>query len=328
MSFVIKSLAEVLALIGRYGTQGFIISILAGLALPQLAAAARPFLAVSIFVFVAVTFSRIDLTALAAILRRPLPLILSLAWLTLAPIAMIMAIFALFGRENLDPGLVLGLAILAAAPPIMSSPAVAMLLGLAPTMLMAGVLVTTVAAPFYSPIAAEIVAGAAVPLEIPVLVKRMLLLIGGAILAAAAIRLILGGRRIREHKASFDGVGVVMYFVFAVAAMDGVLAAMIETPMRVLGYLGIAFGISIAGLVGTMLILRPLSPSDRFVLGYATGQRNMGLLVAALGAATPDTTFLFFALAQFPIYLMPQIIKPFSRRFVVPSVTVAQPPRS
>jgi bile acid:Na+ symporter, BASS family len=317
MSFVIKSLAEVLALIGRYGTQGFIISILAGLALPQLAAAARPFLAVSIFVFVAVTFSRIDLTALAAILRRPLPLILSLAWLTLAPIAMIMAIFALFGRENLDPGLVLGLAILAAAPPIMSSPAVAMLLGLAPTMLMAGVLVTTVAAPFYSPIAAEIVAGAAVPLEIPVLVKRMLLLIGGAILAAAAIRLILGGRRIREHKASFDGVGVVMYFVFAVAAMDGVLAAMIEAPMRVLGYLGIAFGISIAGLVGTMLILRPLSPSDRFVLGYATGQRNMGLLVAALGAATPDTTFLFFALAQFPIYLMPQIIKPFSRRFVV-----------
>lgn len=119
-----------------------------------------------------------------------------------------------------------------------------------------------------------------------------------------------------------------MYFVFAIAAMDGVLAAMVETPLRVVSYLGIAFGISIAGLVGTMLILRPLTPSDRFVLGYATGQRNMGLLVAALGAATPDTTFLFFALAQFPIYLMPQIIKPFSRRFVVPPVNVAPPPRS
>jgi len=159
-------------------------------------------------------------------------------------------------------------------------------------------------------------------------VKCMVLLIGGAIFAAAAIRLILGGRRIREHKSSFDGVGVVMYFVFAIAAMDGVLAAMIETPLRVVSYLGIAFAISIAGLVGTMLVLRPLSPSDRFVLGYATGQRNMGLLVAALGAATPDTTFLFFALAQFPIYLMPQIIKPFSRRFVVPPVPVAPPPRS
>jgi bile acid:Na+ symporter, BASS family len=40
----------------------------------------------------------------------------------------------------------------------------------------------------------------------------------------------------------------------------------------------------------------------------------MGLLIAALGAATPDTTFLFFALAQFPIYLMPQIVKPLARR--------------
>ncbi len=50
-------------------------------------------------------------------------------------------------------------------------------------------------------------------------------------------------------------------------------------------------------------------------MGYGTGQRNMGALVAALGAATPETTFLFFALAQFPIYLMPQIIKPLAKRF-------------
>jgi bile acid:Na+ symporter, BASS family len=117
-----------------------------------------------------------------------------------------------------------------------------------------------------------------------------------------------------------------MYFLFAIAAMDGVLVAMIETPWRVVQYLAIAFGIAFAGIILTMLVLRPVSPSDRFVLGYATGQRNMGLLVAALGAATPDTTFLFFALAQFPIYMMPQIVKRFSRRFVAP-VNVAERPR-
>ncbi len=312
-----------LAFIGRYGTQGFAISIFLGLSLPQFAAAARPFLALSIFVFVSVTFSRIDLSALSAILRRPTPLIFALLWVTFAPIAMISGIFAVVGRENMDPGLVLGLALLAAAPPIMSSPAVAMLLGLAPTMLMAAVLVTTTFAPFFSPFVAELVSGAAVPLDVTVLVWRMVFLIGGAILAAAAIRLVLGERRIREHKASFDGIGVVMYAVFAIAAMDGVLAAMVETPARVLAFLGIAFAISLAGMFGTMLILRPVAPSDRFVLGYATGQRNMGLLVAALGAATPDTTFLFFALAQFPIYLMPQIIKPFAKRFIAPAVIVA-----
>jgi len=40
----------------------------------------------------------------------------------------------------------------------------------------------------------------------------------------------------------------------------------------------------------------------------------MGLLIAALGASTPDTTFLFFALAQFPIYIGPQIIRPMAVR--------------
>ena len=50
-------------------------------------------------------------------------------------------------------------------------------------------------------------------------------------------------------------------------------------------------------------------PEDREALAQ--------VLIAALGAATPDTTYLFFALAQFPIYLMPQIVKRFSRRYVV-----------
>ena len=315
MSFLIRALA----LIGRYATQGFAISIMVGLMLPQFAAAARPFLPVAIFVFVAMTFARVDLHALRAILRAPSGLIFALIWTTLAPILLVGGALALVGRDNLDPGLVLGLAILAAAPPIMSSPAIAMVLGLAPTMLLTVVLVMTALAPLYSPIAAEFVAGVVVPIDVGVLVTRMMLLIGGAIITALVIRLVLGEGSIRKHKASFDGLGVVTYFLFAVAAMDGVLHAVMDNPLRVAGYLGIVFAIAFAGILSAMLILRPLSPSDRFVLGYGTGQRNMGLLIAALGAATPDTTYLFFALAQFPIYLMPQIVKRFSRRYVVPN---------
>ncbi len=44
------------------------------------------------------------------------------------------------------------------------------------------------------------------------------------------------------------------------------------------------------------------------MIGYGTGQRNMGLLVAALGAGVSPTTFLYFALAQFPIYLLPWLL--------------------
>ena len=310
-----RFLLDGLALIGRYGTQGFVISIFLGLALPQFAEAARPLLALSIFVFVTITFARVDAAALKALLKRPAPIALAGAWLLLAPALAVTAALAVIGRDRLDPGLVLGLAVLGASPPIMSAPAVAMLLGLQPTLIVTAVLLTTVLAPVASPILAELIAGAVVPLDVAILIRRLVFLIGGAVLAAGALRIVLGEARIRRHKPAFDGLGVVMYFLFAVAAMDGVLAAAVGDPGRVARFLLIAFAISVGGFVGAMLLLRPLAPADRFVLGYGTGQRNMGLLIAALGAATPDTTFLFFALAQFPIYLMPQIVKPLSRRF-------------
>jgi BASS family bile acid:Na+ symporter len=53
-------------------------------------------------------------------------------------------------------------------------------------------------------------------------------------------------------------------------------------------------------------------------LGLAAGNRNMGLMLAAAGAAVPDLTWLYFAVAQFPIYLMPAMLKPLARRVAPP----------
>lgn len=307
-----------LALLGRYGTQGFALSIFLGLALPQFAAAARPLLPVTIFLFVAMTFARADLTALKAALVKPGDVILAVGWLTLAPIAMVLAIFGLFPRESLDPGLVLGLVVIAAAPPIMSGPAVAMMLNIPPTVLIASTIITTTAAPFVAPPLAELLLQGPVPLDRSVLMLRLLGLIGGAILLAVLFRRLVGYERIKANKAALDGFGVVMYFLFAIAAMDGVTNAFMARPGQVFVFLAIAFAVAIMGFVFAWLFLRPfLKPGDCFLMGYGTGQRNMGALIAALGAATPETTFLFFALAQFPIYLMPQLIKPIAQRFAV-----------
>jgi BASS family bile acid:Na+ symporter len=256
----------------------------------------------------------VDSGQLRELVRRPGRLILATAWMMLAPAALVTLALTLVGREALDPGLVLGLAVLGAAPPIMSAPAVAILLGLRPALVMAAVLLTTTLSAVVSPLLAELIAGAVVPLDLGVLIRQLLLLVGGAIVAAGIFRWWLGEARIRARRAELDGVGVLMYFLFAVAAMDGVLAAAMSDPARVARFLAVAFAISITGFLAAALLLRPLSGADRFVLGYGTGHRNMGLLIAALGAATPDTTFLFFALAQFPIYLMPQILKPLARR--------------
>ena len=39
---------------------------------------------------------------------------------------------------------------------------------------------------------------------------------------------------------------------------------------------------------------------------------------AAKGRAVPDLTWLYFAIAQFPIYLMPSMLKPLARRVAPP----------
>ncbi|MBN9450948.1 MAG: hypothetical protein J0I42_03255 [Bosea sp.] len=301
-------IAAALAWLGRHGTQGFALSIFLGLALPQFSAMARPALPITIFCFTTVVFMRLDMSVTLGLFRRPAKLAASCLWLIAGPVLLIGAALLLVGRENLDPGIVLGLAMMGAAPPIMSSPAVAILYGFEPSLIIASVILTTIASPIVAPILVELLAGAAVPLDRWVLTLRLLIFIGGGMAVAIAIRLWLGLARVKAMKANLDGFGVLMYFIFAIAAMDGVTKAALDDPRLVLFVLGCVFAVSAAGLVSSWLVLRLLPASERFMIGYGTGQRNMGLLVAALGAGVSPTTFLYFALAQFPIYLLPWLL--------------------
>ncbi|WP_156639904.1 hypothetical protein [Bosea sp. PAMC 26642] len=306
---MLSPIAAFLAWLGRHGTQGFALSIFLGLALPQFSAAARPVLPVTIFCFTTIVFMRADIGIIAGLLRRPARLIAACLWLVAVPVLLIGGAFLLLGRAAIDPGLLLGLAIMAAAPPIMSSPAVAIIYGFEPSLIIASVILTTVVSPVVAPLLVDLLAGAAIPLDRSLLTWRLLLFVGGGMTVAAILRMLLGKAKITAMKANLDGFGVLMYFIFAIAAMDGVTRAAFENPAQVALFLACAFGVSLFGLAASALVLRFLPASERFMVGYGSGQRNMGMIVAALGAGVPPTTFLFFALAQFPIYLMPWLLR-------------------
>ena len=307
-------LSRLLAAIGRHGTAGFALSIFCGLALPQFAREARPLLPVTIFCFMVVVFLRADLGIISGLIRRPARLILASIWMVVAPAMLVLGAIGLLGRDAIDPGLLLGMAILGAAPPIMSSPAVAILYGFEPSLIIASVLSVTILSPAIAPPLVDYLAGRAVPLDPSVLMLRLAMFVGGGMVVAFALRRWLGPARVAGIKAELDGFGVVMYFVFAIAAMDGVTAAAFANPAQVALYITIAFALSLTGLAAGWLALRFVPPTDRFMLGYGSAQRNMGLLIAALGAGIPANTYLFFALAQFPIYLMPLLLAPIARR--------------
>ena len=48
-------------------------------------------------------------------------------------------------------------------------------------------------------------------------------------------------------------------------------------------------------------------------VGLATGNRNMGILLAVLPATTHPDILIFFALAQIPVYMLPVMLAPVYR---------------
>jgi BASS family bile acid:Na+ symporter len=96
--------------------------------------------------------------------------------------------------------------------------------------------------------------------------------------------------------------------------MGTVGASFWADPVGVLLLTGLAFVIFAILLGATALMFRKAGQERALALGLMASQRNMGLMLAGTDGVLPGLTWLYFALAQFPIYLSPQLLKPLVRR--------------
>jgi len=132
----------------------------------------------------------------------------------------------------------------------------------------------------------------------------------------------IGGKEwVARQSERIDGLSVIALFFFAVALMDGVLGAIVREPAEMLGLTTLAFALSLGLAALTAVVFARLGAGQALALGLAAGNRNMGLMLAAAGTAVPDLTWLYFAVAQFPIYLMPAMLKPLARRLAPPGAS-------
>ncbi|MCZ8260021.1 MAG: hypothetical protein O9333_07805, partial [Beijerinckiaceae bacterium] len=210
---------------------------------------------------------------------------------------------------GLDPALRLGIALMAAAPPLMASPVYASVVGLENSFALSMLVLGMVVAPLVSPALASFLVGAEVPISPLALAQRLAIFIGGGILAGLAVRRLVGLPRITALKNELDGMGVVLYFLFAVAAMDGVIDATVNRPALVAGIIAGSTLFCILGFATAYAMTGLLGFNDRFSIAISIGLRNMGLLVAPIISLVPGDTFLYFALAQVPVYMAPMMLK-------------------
>ena len=303
-----------LAWLGRQGTRALAASIFLGLALPQLAAYVKPFLGETVFVLLLFSYLRTDPAAFSRYLRSPRLTLLVSLWIMVAIPLLFGAIYAGAGLRESMPALYTIMIMQIAITPITSSAAFAALMGLDVAFSLAALIVSNALSPLTTVAFSYLFLGTSAfsPLELGV---KLFLFFGGAAAVAYGIRRIAGQERIEREGDIIDGLNVLAMFAFAVAAMEAVPRNVMADPLFALELLGLIVLVSCA-LIGLSVLVFLRSGLDRgLAIGLLAGFRNVGLVMATLGSTLPDMAWFYFAMSQFPIYIVPALLKPLAKRF-------------
>ena len=306
--------AAALAWLGRQGTRAISALVFIGIAIPPLGALLKPYVTEAVFVLLCISFMRVDVAAMRGYLAKPALVIGATLWSTIA----VPLLFGLggiaTGFDKSSPDLFLGLMLQAVASPMMASPALVALMGLDSTLVLITLVTSTALVPLSAPLFAYLFFGSALSLSPLTLGLKLFAILAGAMGVAAAIRRLAGADAIVRHKQAIDGFNILVLLVFVSAVMGTVAASFWAEPVRVLLLTGLAFVIFAVLLGATVLVFRKAGHERALALGLMASQRNMGLMLAGTDGVLPGLTWLYFALAQFPIYLSPQLLKPLVRR--------------
>jgi hypothetical protein len=311
---LIAALAAALSWLGRQGTRAIAASIFIGIMVPPLAALLKPIFAYALFVLLCLAFLRVDPAEVRKHFSRPAIVGAAAAWMMLGTPLMIGLTLVAFGVSDRLPGLYVAMILQAAAPPVISAPTLAALMGLDAALSLATLVVCTALTPLTAPIFATLFVGPSMAISPVALGGKLLALLAGAAIVAALVRRFGGNEWVTRQSERIDGLSVIALFFFAVALMDGVLVAILSEPLKMFGLTVLSFALSLGLAALTAFVFARLGAGQALALGLAAGNRNMGLMLAAAGTAVPDLTWLYFAVAQFPIYLMPAMLKPLARR--------------
>ena len=307
---------RILESLGANGTRVLAAGIFLGLAWPELASWSAPLLAPSVFVLLTVALLRLDWSAVRRQATRPAPSLLLVAWLLiLSPALTAVAV----SRLPLSPGIATALVLMSAAPPVTSAVAFALMLGFDAALTTIATFVATLLAPVVLPAAALWLLGLSLDIDVTRFMLRLAQLAGGALIAALAIRAVVPRARIAANATRLDGVAVLTMLVFAVAIMKGVTATLFDRPGHVAAIAALSFAAALAQQALGLAAFWWRGRAEALAAAFCSGTRNLGLLLAALGAGAESDVALYFAVGQLPIYILPWALRPLYRRLTAPS---------
>jgi BASS family bile acid:Na+ symporter len=302
--------------LGGQGTRAVAAVVFIALAVPPLGAVLRPYVTEAILVLLCISFMRVDLAALYSHLRRPALVATATAWTTIGVPVIVGLIVHATGLTAHSPGLALALMLQSMASPMMAAPALAALMGLDATLVLVTLVTSTALVPFTASLFASLFLDGMLSISPLALGLKLLGILAASLLAATVIRWVFGAAAIQRHRRPIDGFNIIMLLIFATAIMGDVASDLVAQPISTVGFAALAFAIYFTLLAVTTLLFRRIGYERALALGLMVSQRNLGLMLAATAGALPPTTWLYFAMTQFPIHLAPYMLTPIARRLV------------
>jgi BASS family bile acid:Na+ symporter len=304
---------SILAWLGRHGSRVIALGVFLGLALPPLASLVRPLLIPAIVGPFLIALVRLDWRLLRRQLGRPAETGLMVVWLLLlSPLLVHAAILPL----GLPPAIHGGVVLMAAASPLMASGNLAFMLGLDVALAVVVTLFATALMPFTLPPLALHLLGVEIDMAFGELMLRLAAVVGGCFLGAWLLRRLLPAGFTQRHAEPLDGLAVLGLLLFGVAIMDGVSEILLDRPRFVLACTFAVYGLNLVLQVVGGIIFAWRAREQALTLALCSGNRNLGLLLAALADRASAELFVFVAVAQLPIYTLPALQRPFYRRWL------------
>ena len=304
---------NVMSAASRHGRLLLVAGLVAGVLLPGVALAMKPWLPELVALLLFLAAARIGFRrAFGALRDLPATLMLIAILQVAAPLAAI-AIVSLFGWQGAAAAT--ALVLMLSGSSISGAPNLTLMMGADPAPALRALILGTALLPLtVLPTfwllpqlgSAEAVLPAA---------GRLLAVIALAAAAGFAFNRLFLRDAAPQRLSALDGVSAIAMAVIVVGLMSAVGPALQNEPARFALWLGFVFAANFGcQIVASFLIGRTPLRDEKASWGVVAGNRNIALFLVALPASVTDPLLLFIGCYQIPMYLTPLLLGRFHRR--------------
>ncbi len=291
-----------------------VLGLLAGIGLPDLALALKPWIGEMIAALLFLAALRVGpRQVLGASRDIGFSLVAVLMFQVLFPVALVLTFLGFGWTGTLATGLVL----MAAAAPITGSPNLTIMASHDPAPALRLLIVGTALLPLTVLPAFWLAPELDSTAQVFTVAGRLIIII----IASAGLAFFIRGRLLREPGAdtlhAIDGASAIAMAVVVVGLMSAVGPAIASDPAWFTLNLAIAFGVNIVVQISVAMLLRRGGMHGLAVpLAIVAGNRNVALFLTALPIHLTDPLLLFIGCYQIPMYLTPILLGRFYRGIV------------